>query len=115
MAVSSSYSIASLVLDTEVRRFRPHCSPSLPSSEEMTSSKSVPSPRRLIDMISLFNSNTDIPVPSKATREGSLWDLKRKNTEEDMVVHVKDGDMGEISPMCCSQTLSQPEMKLSYT
>lgn len=35
-------------------------------------------------MISLLSSKTDIPVPSNETRVGSFWDLKRKNTEDDM-------------------------------
>jgi len=39
-------------------------------------------------MISRFNSKTDMPVPSKATLEGSFCDLKRKNTEEDMMLVV---------------------------
>ncbi len=51
----------------------------------MARSKSVPSPRRLMLIISRFNSNTEIPVPSKVTREGSFWDLNLKKTEEDMV------------------------------
>ena len=52
----------------------------------MTSSKSVPSPSLLIVMISRFNSKTEMPVPSKVTMEGSLEDLKRKNTDEDMMI-----------------------------
>ena len=36
-------------------------------------------------MISRFNSKTDIPVPSKVTLDGSFCDLKRKNTEEDIM------------------------------
>lgn len=52
----------------------------------MTSSKSVPSPSLLIVMISRFSSKTEMPVPSKVTMEGSLEDLKRKNTDEDMMI-----------------------------
>lgn len=39
-------------------------------------------------MISLFNSKTEMPVPSKATLDGSFCDLKRKNTEEDMMLEL---------------------------
>ena len=60
--------------------------PSLVSSALITSSKSVPSPNLFAAMISLFNSKTDIPVPSKAILEGSFWDLNRKKTDEDMNV-----------------------------
>ena len=63
-------------------------SPSLVSSALITSSKSVPSPSLFAAMISLFNSKTEIPVPSKAILEGSFWDLNRKKTEEDMNVKV---------------------------
>lgn len=56
------------------------------SSELIESSKSVPSPRRFIVIISRFNSKTEIPVPSKVTRDGSFWDLNRKNTEEDIMI-----------------------------
>lgn len=59
--------------------------PRLLSSELMMSSKSEPSPKRFIMMISLFNSKTEIPVPSKATLVGSFCDLNLKKTEEDMV------------------------------
>ncbi len=37
-------------------------------------------------MISRFNSNTDMPVPSNVTRDGSFWDLNLKNTEDDMTL-----------------------------
>jgi hypothetical protein len=60
--------------------------PSLVSSVLIFNSKSVPSPSLFIVMISRFNSNTEIPVPSKATLVGSFDDLKRKNTEEVMMV-----------------------------
>ena len=50
----------------------------------MISSKSVPSPSRLSAMISRFNSKTEMPVPSKVTRDGSFWDLNLKKTEEDI-------------------------------
>lgn len=36
-------------------------------------------------MISRFNSNTEIAVPSNVTRVGSLDDLNRKKTEDDMI------------------------------
>lgn len=58
--------------------------PSPVSSELMTNSKSEPSPRRFDKIMSRFNSNTDMPVPSKATRVGSFCDLKRKKTDEVM-------------------------------
>ena len=54
----------------------------------MTSSKSVPSPSLFIIIISRFNSKTEMPVPSKATLEGSFCDLKRKNTDEDITIAV---------------------------
>lgn len=58
----------------------------VPSSlDDIISSKSVPSPSLLSEMISRFSSNTDIPVPSKATRAGSFCDLNRKKTQEDMM------------------------------
>ncbi len=57
----------------------------------MESSKSVPSPRRFIVIISRFNSKTEIPVPSKVTRDGSFWDLNRKNTEEDIMIRCSLG------------------------
>ena len=62
--------------------------PSPDSSEAIISSKSAPSPSRLIVMISLFSSNTEIPVPSNITRDGSFWDLKRKKTEEAILAQV---------------------------
>lgn len=37
-------------------------------------------------MISRFNSKTEMPVPSKATLDGSFCDLKRKNTEENIML-----------------------------
>ena len=61
--------------------------PSLVSSAVIINSKSVPSPNRLRDMISRFNSKTEIPVPSNATLVGSFWDLKRKKTDDDIVNH----------------------------
>lgn len=58
----------------------------VPSSlDEIISSKSVPSPSLLSEMISRLSSNTDIPVPSNATRAGSFCDLNRKKTQEDMM------------------------------
>ena len=45
----------------------------------------MPSPKPLLMMISRFSSNTEIPVPSNSTREGSFWDLNLKKTEDDMV------------------------------
>jgi hypothetical protein len=36
-------------------------------------------------MICLLSSNTEIPVPSKVTRDGSFCDLNLKKTEDDMV------------------------------
>jgi len=36
-------------------------------------------------MISRLSSNTEIPVPSNSTREGSFWDLNLKNTEDVMM------------------------------
>lgn len=70
--------------------------PSLVSSEDIRSSKSVPSPRWFRAIISLFNSKTEIPVPSKTTRDGSFWDLNRKYTEEDMVEGVTGGEDVEV-------------------
>lgn len=51
----------------------------------MSRSKSLPSPRRAILIISRFTSNTDRLVPSKLICDGSFWDLKRKKIDEDMV------------------------------
>lgn len=64
--------------------------PSLVSSELIISSKSVPSPKRFTAIMSLFSSNTEIPVPSKVIRDGSFWDLNRKNTEDDIVERAVD-------------------------
>lgn len=36
-------------------------------------------------IMSLFSSNTEMPVPSKVTRCGSFCDLNLKKTEEDMM------------------------------
>src|SRR4051794_26247923 len=36
-------------------------------------------------IISRLSSNTEIPVPSNSTREGSFWDLNLKNTEDVMM------------------------------
>lgn len=84
--VSSSYSRITLrVLQNKGFEHRILDLPSLVSSELIMSSKSDLSPSRFMVMISLFRSKTDIPVPSKATRDGSFCDLKRKKTEEDMV------------------------------
>ena len=65
--------------------------PSSPSSDETMSSKSVPSPSLLMVMISLFNSKTEMPVPSNVMRWGSFWDLNLKNTDEDMTEKYLDG------------------------
>jgi hypothetical protein len=70
------------------------------SSVVSTNSKSVPSPSLLIEMMSRFNSNTDIPVPSNVTRVGSFCDLNRKKTEDAMmmrsVVEVSRHGLSEI-------------------
>jgi hypothetical protein len=52
----------------------------------MAKSKSEPSPNLLIWMICLLSSNTEIPVPSKVTRDGSFCDLNLKKTEDDIVI-----------------------------
>ena len=64
-----------------------HIPSSWPSLEVKINSKVVPSPRRLMVMISRLRSKTLIPVPSNATRVGSFWDLNRKNTDEDIAVY----------------------------
>jgi len=66
-------------------------------------------------MISRFNSKTEMPVPSKATLDGSFCDLKRKKTEEDMMLSYliqiykralcSDGNVREKEfpeSVCCS-------------
>lgn len=93
--VSSSNSMLLSAPKTLVVKHNNRNLPSLVSSEEIKSSKSVPSPRWLRAMISLFNSNTEMPVPSKTTRDGSFWDLNRKYTEDDMIGGVKDGEKVE--------------------
>ena len=64
--------------------------PSFVSAALIFNSKSVPSPSLFMVMISLFSSKTDMPVPSNATLVGSFEDLKRKNTEEVMIVYTLD-------------------------
>jgi hypothetical protein len=73
MAVSSSYSDSWLGLILLIHTM--NNLPSLPSSVKTARSKSVPSPRPLLMIISRLSSNTEIPVPSNSSLVGSFWDL----------------------------------------
>jgi hypothetical protein len=72
-----------------VRESTQHIPSFMPSSAQMTRSKSVPSPSPLRRMISRFSSKTEMPVPSNSTRVGSFWDLNLKKTEEAMSIDVE--------------------------
>jgi hypothetical protein len=73
-----------LVSSTSDTTQQSHHKPSFVSWLYIARSKSEPSPNRLICIICLLSSNTEIPVPSKATRDGSFCDLNLKKTDDDM-------------------------------
>lgn len=89
----------------------------------MINSKSVPSPSLFMVMISRFNSKTEMPVPSKATLDGSFCDLKRKKTEEDMMLSYliqiykralcSDGNVREKEFLSPSAAVGSQELNIS--
>ena len=58
-------------------------------------------------IMSRFRSNTEIPVPSNSTREGSFCDLNLKKTEDVIV-----SDTGEIQCRRVTELVQDASMKV---